>query len=147
NLLPTDVEFHLTSAEHMSAIGDSTIDVVFSSNFLEHLPSKAAVDRVLDEIRRVLRSGGFYIALQPNIRFCYDRYWDFYDHHVALSDRSCKEAFIQAGLDVVTLIPRFLPFTTKSHLPTHPALVRIYLAFPWLWHFLGEQFLIVGTKK
>jgi SAM-dependent methyltransferase len=145
-LLPPETEFHLTSAECMAAVQDASVDVCFSSNFLEHLPTKEVVGRVLAEIRRVLRPGGLYVALQPNIRFCGDVYWDFWDHHTALSDRSCRELFVQSGLAVVRLIPRFLPYSTKSALPTHPALVRAYLRVPAAWHLLGKQFLIVGQK-
>jgi hypothetical protein len=42
------------------------------------------------------------------------------------------------------LIPRFLPFTTKSALPQHPLLVRAYLAFRPAWRLLGGQFLVVA---
>jgi SAM-dependent methyltransferase len=145
-LLPKEVEFHLTSAENIAAVEDGSVDVCFSSNFLEHMPNKAGVDKVLAEILRVLRPGGTYIALQPNYRFCSDVYWDFYDHHTALSDRSCAEAFAQAGFDIQLLIPKFLPFTTKTKLPTHPFFVRLYLAVPLAWQIMGKQFLIVGRK-
>jgi ubiquinone/menaquinone biosynthesis C-methylase UbiE len=146
SLLPPEAEFHLASAEHMALIEDNTIDVCFSSNFLEHLPSKDAVTRVLAEVRRVLRPGGLYVALQPNIRLCSNVYWDFADHHTALSDRSCREMFLQSGLAVTRLIPRFLPFSTKSSLPNHPALVRAYLRVPLAWRIMGKQFLIVGKN-
>jgi SAM-dependent methyltransferase len=145
-LLPEDVVFHLVSAEAMRPIGDGTVDVCFSSNFLEHLPSKDVVENVLQEIRRVLKPGGIYVALQPNIRFCAAEYWDFWDHHTALSDRSCRELFLQSGFLIERLIPRFLPYSTKSGLPTHPALVAAYLRVPFAWKFLGKQFLIVGRK-
>jgi SAM-dependent methyltransferase len=145
-LLPPEAEFHLVSAEHMAAIEDDSVDVCFSSNFLEHLPTKDVVQNVIAEIRRVLRPGGLYVALQPNIRFCGDVYWDFWDHHTALSDRSCRELFLQSGLSVVRLIPRFLPYSTKSALPSHPALVAAYLRAPLAWKLLGKQFLIVGQK-
>ena len=65
----------------MAPITDDTVDVCFSSNFLEHLPSKAAVAGALAEIWRVMRPGGIYVALQPNIRFCANVYWDFWDQH------------------------------------------------------------------
>jgi ubiquinone/menaquinone biosynthesis C-methylase UbiE len=147
HLLPPDVEFHLGPADQMTGIPDASVDVCFSSNFLEHLPNKSVVDRVLAEILRVLKPGGTYVALQPNIRFCYDQYWDFYDHHTALSDRSCYEAFVQAGFEVPVLIPKFLPFTTKTKMPTHPFLVSLYLKFPAAWRLMGKQFLIVGKKS
>jgi SAM-dependent methyltransferase len=145
-LLPPEARFHAGSAEHMTTVDDASVDVCFSSNFLEHLPTKEVVQNVLAEIRRVLRPGGLYVALQPNIRFCGDVYWDFWDHHTALSDRSCRELFVQSGMSVIRLIPRFLPYSTKSALPTHPALVAAYLRVPMAWPLLGKQFLIVGQK-
>lgn len=145
-LVPQGTEFHLSSAENMTAVADNSIDVAFSSHFLEHLPSKTAVDRVLAEILRALKPGGVYVALQPNLRYCGGSYWDFYDHHVGLTDRSAREAFLAAGFEIEKLIPRFLPFTTKTWLPQHPALVRAYLALPLAWLVLGKTFLIVGKK-
>jgi len=144
--LPAGATFSLTSAERLDFLSDNSIDVAFTSNFFEHLPTKVIVDKVVNEVRRVLRPGGIFIAVQPNIRYAYKEYWDFYDHYIALSHLSCSEAFELAGLRVVELIDRFLPFSTKSKLPTHPLLVRAYLACRPAWRFLGKQFLIVGQK-
>ena len=36
----------------------------------------------------------------PNIRYLADRYWDFYDHHLALSHLSLEEGLVQAGYRV-----------------------------------------------
>jgi SAM-dependent methyltransferase len=144
--LPAGSIFTLTSAQRLDFLPDNSIDVAFTSNFFEHLPTKAVMDDVLKEVRRVLRARGRLVALQPNIRFAYRQYWDFYDHHTPLSHLSCAEAFELAGLRVVELIDRFLPFSTKSALPTHPLLVRGYLACRPAWRFFGKQFLIVGQK-
>src|SRR5258705_5832292 len=38
--LPPGAQFHLASAEKLPMIADASVDVCFSSNFLEHLPSK-----------------------------------------------------------------------------------------------------------
>jgi SAM-dependent methyltransferase len=146
NFLPDGSAFSLTSAERMDFLSDNSVDVAFTSNFLEHLPTKIVLDAVLREVWRVLRPGGILIALQPNIRYAYKEYWDFYDHHTPLSHLSCAEAFEIAGLHVIELIDRFLPFSTKSVLPTHPLLVRIYLVCRPAWRFFGKQFLIVGQK-
>ena len=140
------IEFHLSPATRLPFLADGSVDVCFTSNFLEHLPSKLAVDEVLAEVHRVLRPGGRFIALQPNIKYAYAEYWDFYDHHTALSHLSAAEGFSLAGFEVVELIDRFLPFSTKSALPKHPALVRAYLACPWAWKIMGKQFLIVAAK-
>src|SRR5271169_6266190 len=144
--LPDGSTFSLTSAERLDFLSDNSVDVAFTSNFLEHLPTKIVVDAVLREVWRVLRPGGIFVALQPNIRYAYKEYWDFYDHHTPLSHLSCAEAFELAGFQVVELIDRFLPFSTKSALPTHPLLVRIYLVSRPAWRFFGKQFLIVGQK-
>jgi ubiquinone/menaquinone biosynthesis C-methylase UbiE len=140
------IEFHLGPATRLDFLADGSIDFCFTSNFFEHLPSKSAINDVLGEVYRVLRPGGRFMALQPNIRYAYAEYWDFYDHHTPLSHLSAAEAFALAGFEVVELIDRFLPFSTKSALPKHPALVRAYLACPWAWRILGKQFLIVGAK-
>jgi SAM-dependent methyltransferase len=146
SLLPADVEFHPSSAEHLEAIGDETIDVCFTSNFFEHLPDKSAMDRVLVEVRRVLRPGGLLVAMQPNIRYASDAYWDFYDHVLPLSHLSAREGFEKNGFVVEYLVPRFIPWSTKSIFPKHPFLVRLYLRLPWIWPLFGKHFVITGRK-
>jgi SAM-dependent methyltransferase len=140
------VEFHAAEAAELSFLAPASVDVCFTSNFFEHLPSKAEMDRVLAEVLRVLRPGGRFIALQPNLRYAPGAYWDYYDHHLPLTHRSCAEAFGKAGFEVEELIGRFLPLTTRSRWPQHPRLVRLYLALPPLWRLVGGQFLIVGRK-
>ncbi len=44
------------------------------------------------------------------------------------------------------VIPRFLPYTTKSRLPKHPLLIKIYLRIPLLWRIFGKQSLIIAEK-
>ena len=48
---------------------DGALDLVFTSNFFEHLPDKAALGRTLDEACRCLRPGGRLVAMGPNIRY------------------------------------------------------------------------------
>jgi len=72
--LPSDVEFPLGEAKRLDFIDASTIDVCFTSNFFEHLPSKQELDAVLVEVTRVLRRGGLLIALQPNIKYALGRH-------------------------------------------------------------------------
>ena len=121
-------------------------DVVFMSNYLEHLPSGDAVVEQFRVARELLRSGGRAIVLQPNIRLVGGRYWDFIDHKVALTERSLAEAAELAGLEVERTITRFLPYTTKSRLPQSRRLVRAYLAFPPAWLLLGKQTLFIARR-
>ena len=144
--LPPDAEFHLRGADDLSCIDSDSVDVCFSSNFFEHLPTKEVLDRVLKEALRILRPGGIYVAMQPNLRYAPGEYWDYYDHVLPLTHLSCREAFEKNGFVVTELIDRFVPFSTSSKLPQHPALVRLYLALPLAWRLLGRQFVIVGRK-
>ncbi|MCC8471203.1 class I SAM-dependent methyltransferase [Xanthomonas phaseoli] len=131
----------------VSSIPSASVDAVFMSNFLEHLPTKDLVLQTLRESARMLKPGGRVIILQPNIRFLYDEYWDYFDHHTALSDRSLVEGVLMAGLEPQVVIPKFLPYTTKSRLPQAPWLVSLYLRIPLAWHFLGKQALVVAYKR
>lgn len=128
------------------SVAQSSMDVVFSSNFFEHLPTKEALQHCLREIQRVLRPGGRLLTMGPNIRFCYDVYWDFFDHFLPLSDRSLAEALEITGMKVERVVPRFLPFTMKGKKPPPALLIRWYLQLPVFWRLLGKQFLIVARK-
>jgi SAM-dependent methyltransferase len=146
NYLGSDVEFHLSRADKIEAIAGNSIDVVFTSNFLEHLKTKEECDAVLREVLRILKPSGRFIALGPNIRYLANRYWDFYDHSLPLSHLSLEEGLAQAGFEIETVIPRFLPYTTRSILPQSSTLIVLYLKLPLVWRVLGKQFLLVGRK-
>jgi SAM-dependent methyltransferase len=145
-LLNQDVHFCETGANDMRTVASSSMDVAFTSNFLEHLESKEACNDVLREVLRVLRPGGKFIVMGPNIRYLPGEYWDFYDHHLPLSHLSLEEGLSINGFRVTRNIPRFLPYTTRSALPQHPLLVRLYLKMPFAWPVLGRQFLLVAEK-
>jgi ubiquinone/menaquinone biosynthesis C-methylase UbiE len=118
----------------------------FMSNYLEHLPSSDAVLEQFAVVRRLLRTGGRMVVLQPNVSLLGGAYWDFIDHKVALNEKSLVEATELVGLKPVEVVRRFLPYTTKSALPQHPALVRAYLAVRPLWWLLGKQTLLVAER-
>jgi SAM-dependent methyltransferase len=146
SILPPDVEFHAAEATLLTFLEADSVDLCFASNFFEHLLTKHAMDVVLGEVRRVLRPGGLFVALQPNIKYTAREYWDYYDHHLPLSHLSCAEAFAKAGFDIAEVVSRFLPFSTRSNLPTHRILIKMYLRIPLLWRLMGRQFLIVARK-
>jgi SAM-dependent methyltransferase len=127
-------------------IASDTLDVVFTSNFFEHLPDKVALSATLREAFRCLKHGGRLIAIGPNIRYVPGRYWDFYDHHIPLSDASLAEALVIAGFQPEAVIGQFLPYTAVNS-PEYPLLfLRLYLAIPLAWRILGKQFLVVAKK-
>jgi ubiquinone/menaquinone biosynthesis C-methylase UbiE len=145
--LPTDVEFvQANGLELRGRLPNQYFDLVFMSNYLEHLPSGEAVIEQLEEVAELLTFGGRLMILQPNIRLVGEAYWDFIDHKVALTDRSLVEAAELCGFHTERLIKRFLPYTTKSRLPQRAALVRGYLAFPPAWRLLGKQTLYIGRR-
>ncbi|MGJ8560376.1 MAG: class I SAM-dependent methyltransferase [Litorimonas sp.] len=145
--LDEDINFNLLSATSLSELGEDLFDVAFTSNFLEHLPDKTALDTLLDELKVVLKPQGRFVILGPNLRYLPGEYWDFYDHHLGLTHLSLTEALQLKGYDVEVCIPRFLPYTTQGALPTHPLFVKLYLKLPFVWRFFGKQFFVVARVR
>jgi ubiquinone/menaquinone biosynthesis C-methylase UbiE len=130
-------------ADDIVDVADDSVDVVFVSNFFEHI-DRDTILRVLTEARRVLRSGGRLLVLQPNIRFAARDYWMFFDHITPVDDRALVEAFGLTGFRLVHRIERFLPYTAKSRLPQSVGLVKAYLKLPLAWRLLGKQSFLVA---
>lgn len=144
--LNQDIEFNLCQATKLSTVIKNEADVVFTSNFLEHLPDKKVLEELLDQVMIALKPGGKFLILGPNLRYLPGEYWDFYDHHLGLTHLSLSEALQLRGFKIDQCIDRFLPYTTKGSLPTHPWLVSLYLKIPLAWKLLGKQFFIVASK-
>ncbi len=137
------VEAVVCRSDQMSHLEDGSVDRVFISNFFEHVPREVIISTLV-EVHRVLAPTGKLLVLQPNIRYCARDYWMFFDHITPVDDRALAEAFAATGFDVELCLPRFLPYTTKSRLPSSPLLVRLYLKVPLAWRFLGAQAFMVG---
>ncbi len=126
---------------------DNSLDVVFTSNFFEHLPDKGALGKTLDEVRRCLRTGGRLIAMGPNIKYLPGAYWDFWDHYLPLTEASLAEALANRRFAITSCIARFLPYTMAGG-PRYPLFcLRLYLRFSPLWRIFGRQFLVVAQKR
>jgi len=120
---------------------DNALDVVFTSNFFEHLPNKECLKLTLRQALRCLKPGGQLIAMGPNIKYLPGLYWDFFDHPTILTEASLGEALEISGFVLSQVTPRFLPYTLVDA-PEYPLfLLRLYLALPWLWWLKGRQFL------
>ena len=146
NRAGADVEATVCRSDAMDHIEDHSVDRVFISNFFEHVPREVILSTLV-EVRRVLRPDGKLLVLQPNIRYCGKDYWMFFDHITPVDDRALVEAFATAGFDVELNIPRFLPYTTKSRLPSGPRLVSLYLKVPLAWKVMGAQAFMVGRPQ
>jgi len=142
--LEEGVEFLCSDGATLPSIEAGSVDVVFCSNLLEHLPSREAVTALLREFHRVLRADGRLLILGPNIRYTGQAYWDFFDHILPFTHHSLREALATADLEVETLVPRFLPYTTAGGRRIPLPLVRAYLRAPLLWRWVGAQFFAVS---
>jgi hypothetical protein len=128
------------------ALDARPFDVVFMSNFLEHMRTSDEVLAVLRQSMAALNGGGRLIIMGPNFRYCCRTYYDFFDHHLALTDKSAAEAVRYSGFEIERVIARTLPFSFSGRLPSWPWIVRLYLLMPWIWPLFGKQFFIVARK-
>jgi len=126
---------------------DKSLDVVFSSNFFEHLPSKSSLESSIREAARCLKADGRLIAMGPNARIVPGAYWDFWDHHIPLTERAVTELFEISGFAIDRAVARFLPYTMVNKRESPLVFLKIYLKVPLAWRFFGHQFLVVGRKN
>jgi SAM-dependent methyltransferase len=127
-------------------LADESLDAIFTSNFFEHLPSKQAMSDTLAEAWRCLRPGGRILAMGPNIRFIGGAYWDFWDHHLALTEISMSEALAARHFELEQVIDRFLPYTMVNRRRVPAAAISLYLRIPLAWKVFGKQFLVTARK-
>lgn len=145
--LAGDVTFLFQDCSKRWELPDASLDVVFTSNFFEHLPDKLALKLTLLEAARCLKPGGRLIALGPNIKYVQGAYWDFWDHFLCLTEASLGEALENNGYAVTRSEAHFLPYTTINQ-PAYPmSFVRLYLRVPALWRVFGRQFLVVAERR
>jgi len=125
---------------------DATLDVVFTSNFLEHLPNKTLIDKTLAEAYRCLKKNGLMLCVGPNIRYLPGMYWDYWDHHTPITDASMAEALELKNFSVEKRIDRFLPFTMSGGKNPPLIALKMYLSLPFVWPWFGKQFFLIGRK-
>ena len=145
--LNDDVELISQDCSQPWPLEDNSLDVVFTSNFLEHLPQKVDIERTISEAKRALKPGGKFIALGPNVRLLPGEYWDFWDHHVQISDRSLAELLKMNGFAIQEQHAGFLPYTMSDGRHPNILLVKLYLKVRLMWKLMGKQFLIVATSE
>jgi SAM-dependent methyltransferase len=144
--LDSTVQFLEQDCSSRWQLEDSSLQVVFTSNFFEHLGDKAALGKTLDEIFRCLAPGGKIIAMGPNIKYLPGKYWDFWDHYLPLTEKSLGEGLTSRGFQITECVAKFLPYTMVNQREYPAALLKLYLRFPLAWQILGKQFLVVASK-
>ena len=145
DFLDDDVEFHACGVTEMGGVDSASVDVVFSSNLMEHLGSAETLLATLTECRRVLRPKGLLISLVPNAKYVGMSFYDFLDHTLPLTDASFNEALAISGFETVEMIPRFLPYSAQNlRRPPSERAIKAYLGVRPLWRLFGKQFFSVA---
>ena len=144
--LNENIIFHEQDCSNTWSINPSSIDLIFTSNFFEHLPNKESLRSTIEEIRKALKPNGLLIAMGPNISVLKGSYWDFWDHHVPLSDASLCELLQINDFSIIKSYPCFLPYNMVRVKQRPLFLVSLYLKLPFLWKIFGKQFLVVAKK-
>jgi len=138
------VEAEVGDVTDLSRFADGTFDCVFSSNLLEHL-TWPQLEACADEVRRVLKPGGHFVAIQPNFRLDQKRYFDDFTHRTIFTDESLSDFLASRGLLLAHREARFLPLTMKSRLSFGHRLVPLYLRLPY--RPLAGQMLVVARRS
>jgi SAM-dependent methyltransferase len=142
-MVPAGVEAVIGDVTDLGGFPDGSFDAAFASNLLEHL-EWPAIERLLDEVRRVLVPGGHLILVQPNFRLAPRQYFDDFTHRTIFTDRSLADLLGASGFEVDHVEPRFLPLTMKSRLAVGHRLVPWYLRLPY--RPLAGQMLVVAHR-
>jgi SAM-dependent methyltransferase len=138
----TDVEF-LNQKVTDIEFEDKSFDIVFASNLLEHLNDEE-LDILLFKVRKVLKSGGKLIIIQPNYHYAFREYWDDYSHKKAFSHISLSDFLTSKNFRIIRLERRFLPYSFKSIFPKSYFLTKLYLRS--FWHPFAKQMLIIAEN-
>ena len=120
-----------------------SVDVIFASNFLEHLSDRECSD-LFDRFDTLLKKSGKIILIQPNYPYCVREYWDDFTHVKAWSHVSLADYLVSRGYRILRMEKRFIPFSFKSVLPKSYWLTRLYLHS--FWRPLAKQMLIVAER-
>lgn len=142
-----DVEVLDLNPNGLEKMFPKKIDKVFVSNFFEHLNSKEELFDFIEAIYTVLKPGGMIIVMSPNIKLVNGKYWDFIDHKLPLTASSIVEGLEISSFQILEVIERFLPFTTKNSLPIFSWMIYLYLKIPPQLRIGAGQSLIVARKQ
>lgn len=144
-----DVEKVNASVLDLSAIPSNSVDVVHSSNLLEHF-TDSDLAQIMKEVNRILKKGGRLVLMQPNYRLQPGRYFDDHTHKKIFNDSSLESFLTENGFKIILKKAKFLPQEMKnspSFIPTFlmPFVVRTYIHSPFK-PFAG-QMLFIAEKE
>ncbi|SFI27234.1 methyltransferase domain-containing protein [Planctomicrobium piriforme] len=163
-LMPLQIQYVYPGDARQTGLPDSSVDLVLSSNVLEHIPRDIQTD-IHRESLRVLRTGGLSVhRFNPQdhyatvddaithanfLQFSSDE-WNWYGgsglaYHNRLRSRDYREMFAEAGFDLEIcrerVDKRSLDAMADGHLVVHPEFEKYTpeeLAVDYMW--------VVGRK-
>ena len=139
-----DVTFYKQDVTDLEFIKENSVDLVFASNLVEHLVWEK-IDKMVDEIRRILKKNSKLILIQPNYRLCTSNYFDDYTHRTIFSDVSLSDYLKSQGFRINYVNPSYLPFSMQGILPKTYFLTKLYLDLNS--PILGKQMLVVSENE
>jgi SAM-dependent methyltransferase len=132
-------------AKGLESFAPASFDIVLASNLLEHFSPETAA-KIVESVARLIRPGGRFIVIQPNFRYSWRKYFDDYTHRSIFTDVSLPALLRAAGFTIVTVKPRFVPYSVQgTRIPISAWLVTAYLRSP-LKPAAG-QMLVVAQKE
>lgn len=137
-----NVRFLRSTAWDMSSIESDSVDLVHASNLFEHFDDAELV-KVISEVQRVLKVGGYLVLMQPNYKLAMRDYFDDYTHKKVWTPESLGDFLSANGFEILLKKSRFLPFSMKSsgNFPVIPLIVRAYINSP-IKPFAGQMLFI-----
>jgi len=124
---------------------DHSLDLVFASNFLEHLKMEDGI-KFLKCVISKLKPDGQIILLQPNFRVSYKYYFDDFTHLTIFTEKSLESVLKFSGFAVKEIKGRYLPYSFKSRLSLFASLTYLYLRSP-VKPFAGQMLAIAKKPK
>lgn len=125
-----DVDLRIEDATGLPGLAGGSVDLLFASNFLEHLTGEE-IDTLLERCAEVLAPAGRIALIQPNHRLCAEHYFDDPTHRTLFDDENIGAWLGRHGLSVSKLVPGLLPFSMNGRLPKSGVLTSLYLLSPW----------------
>ena len=139
----SNVKTYIQSCTNLNNFYSNHFDIIHASNLFEHL-TKQEFEKTLKGIKRILKNGGKLIIIQPNYKYAYKEYFDDYTHKTIHTDKSLCDVLIANGFKIIKCIPKFIPFSMKSKIPTSTFLLKLYLYSPF--KPFAKQMLIIAQK-
>ena len=114
--LPPEARWIANTVANMNAVQDSTVDLVFSGQNIEHL-TEADVAGFLCEAKRVLRPGGWLVMDSPNRAITECIGWIQPEHMIEFRVDEIVELVTLAGFDVDSVRGLWQCYDRKRHVP------------------------------